>query len=232
MGYLTGKVASTSSFGVSDFRAGSASLGNVARERSRDGGWTMVRRKYGAIVPGLAILAASCGQTASKSDSSAPLSCTTAMADLSFNVGFDIDTGFLPSTVGAAYGQSACPNEYLLDVDLNGPLKSQSFSISAQWSDSLSPNCTGLNATMTVFALPRGTNTAWQIWDQVGYQNSGDSCAASTISHTNTADDGQEGATITPSNGFSQLRVAVNATQTTPSPTHRVAVLVFGTPDL
>jgi hypothetical protein len=189
----------------------------------------MVLWKYGPIVPGLALLAASCGETASKRDSSAPLSCTTAMADLSFNVGFDIDTGFLPSTVGAAYGQTTCPNEYLLDIDLNGALKGQSFSVFAQWSDALSPHCTGLNAAMTVFALPSGTNMAWQIWDQVEYQNAEDSCVASTISHTNAADDGLEGATITPDNGFSQLRVAVNATQTTPSPTHHVAVLVVGT---
>ncbi len=153
------------------------------------------------------------------------LSCTTASGTPE-NTTFEIDTGFTP--VGSTYGQATCPNQFLVDVDLTKSLNGQ-VSVAAQWSDAVTA-CTGLNATMTVFALPSGSNAAWQIFDQVTYQNSGTSCAASTIHHTNPADDGFEGATVTASDGFSELVVAVDATQTTGGSTQQIPVLVFAGP--
>ncbi len=156
------------------------------------------------------------------------VNCTgpNAATQMSLNSSFDVDTGF--TSVGAGYGQTACPKQYLVGVDLTGSLNG-AIAVAAQWSDAVT-NCTGLNATMTVFALPAGVNTAWQVWDQVTYQNSGTSCAASTITHTNSVDNGFEGAVIPASSGFSQVRVAVNATQTTGATTAQIPVLIVGGP--
>jgi hypothetical protein len=158
----------------------------------------------------------------------AEINCTgpNAATQMNLDSSFDVDTGF--TSVGANYGQASCPSQYLVGVDLTGSLQG-SISVVAQWSDAVTP-CTGLNAAMTVFALPAGANTAWQVWDQVTYQNSGTSCAASTIAHTNSMDNGFEGAVIPASSGFSQLRVAVNTTQTTGTTTTQIPVLIVGGP--
>ncbi len=155
-------------------------------------------------------------------------SCTTAMPTLPAFTGlFAVDTGVVPDeAIGATYGSAGCPNQFLIQID---PTGSQPLFITGLWSVTLAvPTCTGLSATVFVFGLPPNSST-WQVWDEAVYQsenNGGTQCQPVPVSHTNAASNGSD-ATLVPAGTFSQIRVAVEATQTLSGSTQKVPVTVF-----
>lgn len=146
-----------------------------------------------------------------------PLTCApaTSTPDASFTAGFDIDTSFTPPAGGASgYGQANCPNQFLIDVDLNQPaFQGHDLFVSGSWTTTLPVTPCDEKAVMTVFVTSDGTT--WQTWDTVVYaaQLQGSICNAQAQSHTNSGSLNLGGTNVPASGGFQRVRVALNATQ-------------------
>ena len=163
----------------------------------------------GICQPGVSIFASSTAVVP-------PLSCaTSARVDLPESGPFDIDTGLPPSTIGANYGQTNCPSQYLIEVDLKASAFSghSTFDVSGFWSSAVSmQSCSTLQATMNVYVQDASNN--WSSWDVATYTGvtSGNFCIPEP-QHTNAGSVGFD-VTIVPLNmGFQKVRVAVNAVQ-------------------
>jgi hypothetical protein len=164
----------------------------------------------GTCEPGVSIFASSTAVVP-------PLSCaTTATPDApEETTDFDIDTGLPPSTVGANYGQSSCPSQYLVEVDLTASAFANHsiFEVSGFWSSRADmTSCSLLQATMTVYVLD-GTNT-WQTWDVATYAGV-ESLGFCTPEpqHTNSGSVGLDVTNIPLTMGFQKARIAVNAVE-------------------
>ena len=143
-----------------------------------------------------------------------PLSCATdATPYLGVEAQFSVDTGIPESSaVGASYGQSSCPDAYLVQVALGLPHSRADFFVSGGWSTTIpAPPCDE-TATMTVFVLDGGL---WEIWDIVAYagQAEGALCHAQALSHTDARSAGLGGAVIPADTAVQTVRVAITATQ-------------------
>jgi len=137
---------------------------------------------------------------------------TTATPDLTVQGGFDVDTG-LPSssTVGAAYGQSACEGQYLVEADLQA-IAGADFVVTGFWSSAVPGQPCDERATMNVFVFD---GISWQSWDVVSYvaMVDGTVCYPAAVSHTNAASDGTDASHIPGARQFHTARIAVRATQ-------------------
>jgi hypothetical protein len=142
---------------------------------------------------------------------------------MSFSDTFDVDTGMPPSTVGANYGQTSCPDQYLADIDLEQALQGKTVFIFGGWSSAIDGQpCEPRRVVMTVF----GSNgTTWSAFDQVTFtgQTQGSVCQAVVQTHTNSSQQGLSGTRIRPADQFQHIRVAVNATLNST----KVAVALF-----
>jgi hypothetical protein len=139
--------------------------------------------------------------------------CTTATPDESVSAPFEFDTGLPPSTVGSSYGTPACPDQFLVDIDLTqSGFAGQSVFVAGRWSAALPATPCDEQATMTVFVTADGTN--WKTHDIVPYvgQMEGSVCHAVAQSHTDQNSVGL-GGTIIPASGFLRARVAVSASE-------------------
>jgi len=149
-------------------------------------------------------------------DSGAAIStcATTATPDLTVQGGFDVDTGLTSpsmSSVGAAYGQSACEGQYLVEVDLQA-IAGADFVTTGFWSAAVPAEPCDERATMNVFVFD---GTRWQSWDVVAYvaKVDGTICYPSAVSHVNAASDGLDATNIPGARQFQKARIAVRATQ-------------------
>ncbi len=183
------------------------------------------------VLAAIGALASGCGEITNGSEDAAGAfpSCTTATPALPvFTRLSTVDTGVVPhEAIGATYGSTGCPNQFLIQID---PTGSQPLFITGLWSVTLAvPTCTGLSATVFVYGLPPNSST-WQVWDEALYRsenNGGTQCEAVPVSHTNAVSSGSD-ATLVPAGTFSQIRVAVEATQTLSGGTPRKApVTIF-----
>ena len=155
---------------------------------------------------------ATVGIFASSTDTETVMTCaTSAVPDKTFSTQFSFDTG-ISSPVGANYGQTACRDQYLVEIDLTQSLQGRDFFVSGGWSITLPQQPCNEQATMSVFAFD---GNAWQLWDVVGYvgQPQGSLCHAQAISHTNPGSVGLGGTNIPASKGFKRIRIAEIALQ-------------------
>jgi hypothetical protein len=147
---------------------------------------------------------------------------TAATPDSSFSNAFNVDTS-APGSVGANYGQTACADQYVVDVDLTQEFQGKDVFMAGLWSAAI-PNQLPCDeqATLTAFAFD---GKCWRVFDQVHSVAAaqGTACAI-TESHTNSSQAGVGGVKVTPANQFQRVRLAVNATQAD----MKVAVTVFG----
>jgi hypothetical protein len=156
--------------------------------------------------------------------SSAVVSCTTGAPDVSpFTGPFDVDTGLGTGAIGANYGNGACTNQFLTQLNLTQPaFTGQNVFVGGGWSVTLPATPCNEQATMDVFV---NNGVSWQLLDQVTYSpvSQGGLCLATATSHTNAADAGLGGVVIPASSNFQEARVAIEATQGGT----KVPVLVF-----
>jgi len=147
-------------------------------------------------------------------EASQPLSCATdATPDLSVSSQFSVDTGITTSSnAGAGYGQRACPDAFLVEVDLGPTQSPPDFFVSGGWSTTIPAQPCDETSSMTVFAREADQ---WRVWDVVVYQAQaeGPLCHAQAVSHTNASATGLGGALIPSNSGVQTVRVAVMATQ-------------------
>lgn len=143
-----------------------------------------------------------------------PLSCATdATPDLGAGAQFSVDTGIPESSAaGAGYGQSSCPDAYLVEVALGLPQSRTDFFVSGGWSTTIPAQPCDETSTMTVFVLDGGL---WEIWDILAYagQAEGALCHAQALSHTNAGSAGLGGSLIPAQSPVQTARVAITAMQ-------------------
>ena len=149
------------------------------------------------------------------SGASGPSGCATAATpDLVAQGDFDVDTGLSSSTVGANYGQPACPGQYLVEVDLTGSafMGPSTFEVSGFWSSVVNmQSCTLLKSTMNVYVFD---GSSWQSWDVATYAGvvQGTYCIPKP-QHTDPGSVGLDVTNIPLTKGFQKARIAVNASQ-------------------
>jgi hypothetical protein len=141
----------------------------------------------------------------------------TATPNSSFVDAFDIDTGLAPlnTTIGSTYGQAACEDQYLAEVDLTqAPFLNKNLFLFGGWSAALTEAdqpCAQRQAVLTVFGL---SGTTWTVFDEVNFvgQIQGGTCQAVVQSRVNASQAGVDGVQIKPSSQFQHVRAAINAT--------------------
>jgi hypothetical protein len=137
---------------------------------------------------------------------------TSATPDATFAAPFEVDTG-PPSTVGAGYGQPACVDQYLVELDLTqADFQGFDVFVSARWSLGLPVSPCDERVTMGVKVFD---GSAWQPWDDVVYTATleGPVCHGGATSHTNAASADLDGTNIPTARGFTRARIAVRATR-------------------
>jgi hypothetical protein len=161
---------------------------------------------------GLGLATATCGGGAA---SPAPvMTCATAATpDTTFNGPGTLDTSAAGSGAGAGYGQTSCPDQYLVELDLTQAMfQSHDVFVAGVWTPTLAATPCDEHATMDVFVFD---GTAWKSWDVVSYAGTGDTsgCRARAQSHSNSASSGLDGTKIPAAMSFKKVRFSVRAQQ-------------------
>jgi hypothetical protein len=134
--------------------------------------------------------------------------CTSGPADpnRTFEDLFDIDTG-KPGEVGNDYGNGACTDQLLIELDLTSPaLQGHGIFIAGRWSSTLPPTPCDEQANMVTYVFD---GTEWLLWDTVNYlpEAQGPICSAVANPHAH----GLDGTSIEAANHFQKARIAVQA---------------------